>query len=115
MDDVLFRGTEPQVLTTNPENPPEGRIFIWAWTEWFERIEGEWGDVAFTPVAISESDLRHWLSQAQPDIDLVDTDAETARMVTDEFLEQEPLYPEGEELYDEVGDRREEEGDFEHR
>ncbi len=110
----LFRGTEPQVVTTNAHDPLEGRIFIWAWTEWFERIEGEWGDVAFTPVAIAETDLREWLSESGYD-DIVDVDEETAATVKSEFLEQEPLYPEGGEVYDEVGDLLEEEGDFEHR
>jgi len=110
----LFRGTEPQVVTTNADDPFEGRVFIWAWTEWFERVEGEWGNVAFSPVARSEPDLSKWLSESGDD-DLVDADEETAATVKSEFLEQEPLYPEGGEVYDEVGDLRQEEGDFEHR
>ncbi|MFO8100965.1 MAG: hypothetical protein R6U37_02185 [Dehalococcoidia bacterium] len=114
MEEKLFRGTEPQVLTTNPNDPMEGRIFVWAWTEWFERIEGEWGDVAFTPVATSESDLREWLSRSEK-ANLFEADSQTAEIVISEFTDQEQLYPEGMEVYDEVDDMREEEGNFEHR
>ena len=54
----LFRETEPRVFSTHPRDPENGRIFVWAWTEWFERVEGDSGAVSFTPVAHSEPELR---------------------------------------------------------
>lgn len=92
----LFRGTRPAAYTTNPEHPDAGRIFIWAWNEWFERIVGDSGDVAFTPVAPSERELREWL-QIQNISDLDELEGDFCEMVIDEFLEQTPLFPEAPE------------------
>ncbi|MFO8010426.1 MAG: hypothetical protein R6U89_06375 [Dehalococcoidia bacterium] len=115
MEERLFRDTEPQVFVTNPENPLEGRIFVWAWTQWFERIEGEWGNVAFTPVTISESGLREWLPNMENGpLELSDADDDIADMVSGEFAEQVPLYPEGEELFDYKVTDEPGQGDFEH-
>ncbi len=92
-----FRGTRPRIFGTNQDDPFEGRIFIWAWTQWFERIEGEQGNVDFTPVADSEPELRHWLErQGEPDI--MELTGEDSLTVYQEFLDQVPLYPEAPEL-----------------
>lgn len=95
-DGGLFRGTEPQVLSTDPDNPEEGRTFVWAWTEWFERYEGEDGDVAFVPIASSERDLDQWLMQQGLDRPTLIDDS-YARDVKEEFLGQAPLFPEAPE------------------
>ena len=94
MKEDLFRGTEPRIFSTHPHNPENGRTFIWAWTEWFERLEGDSGAIAFTPVADSEPELRHWLKVNKCEQDLVEMKGAFARDVRDEFLEQTPLYPE---------------------
>lgn len=49
-----FRGARPRVFGTNPDDPENGRTFVWTQMGWFERVAGPWGDVAFTPVADSE-------------------------------------------------------------
>ena len=100
MDRELFRETRPRVLSTRPENPSEGKTYVWAWTQWFERIEGEWGDVAFSPVAASEKELHQLLSQ-QGIEDATEIDNEYSEIVRQEFLDQVPLYPEAPELSDE--------------
>lgn len=93
----LFRGTRPQVLATDANEPERQRIFVWAWTQWFERIAGPTGDVAFTPVAETEADLRRWLAQQQAG-ELTELNNELAETVREEFLDQTPLYPEAPEL-----------------
>ena len=94
-----FRGARPRVFGTNPDDPENGRTFIWTQVGWFEREEGPWGDVAFTPVADSETDLREWLSRDNPDVDLVELTDEYGRTVFQEFQEnaEQPLYPEAPE------------------
>ena len=96
-----FKGAEPRVFSTDPDNPEDGRIFVWTKVGWFEREEGQWGDVAFTPVADSEEQLRDWVSRDIPDTDLTELDnaSELGRMVCQEFNEQaeSPLYPEAPE------------------
>lgn len=93
----LFRETEPKIFSTHPKNPENGRTFVWAWTEWFERIEGDSGAVSFEPVAESESRLRRWLILQKCYRDLTEINDEYARDVLDEFLEQVPLFPEAPE------------------
>lgn len=116
MTDNLFRDTEPQVMTTKASRPLEGRVFVWAWTQWFERIEGEWGDVAFVPIAISEEELRELLSEsAGHRVELAEVTGSVAKTVEEEFLDQAPLYPESAEVFDEVVDGPAGEDDFEHR
>ena len=92
-----FQGTEPKFFGTDADNPENGRIFVWTKMGWFERVEGPWGDVAFIPVADSEDELRDWLAQDDPNIDLValDINSEFGRMVLQEFKEQseDALYP----------------------
>ncbi len=93
----LFRGTRPQVFGTNPEKPFEGRIFVWAWTSWFERQEGSSGAVVFEPVASSEKELREWLMR-QNETTLDEIPGDDGNTVIQEFLDQTPLFPESPEL-----------------
>lgn len=93
----LFRETEPRIFTTRPNNPETGRTFIWAWTEWFEREEGDSGAVTFTPIADSEQKLRGWLNQHNCNMELSEIKGLFAKEVRDEFLEQVPLFPEAPE------------------
>jgi hypothetical protein len=96
-----YKGASPRIFVTNPEDPENGRTFIWTQMGWLEREEGSWGDVAFTPVADSEDQLRDWIARSDPDIDLVELDNqnEYQRTVLQEFKEQaeEVLYPESPE------------------
>lgn len=94
----LFRGTVPQVFATDDvDDPDRRRIFVWAWTKWFERIEGTSGNVDFTPVADTETELRKWLAQEHAG-ELSEVSEDFAKIVRDEFVEQSPLYPEAPEL-----------------
>jgi hypothetical protein len=99
-DEDLFAGADPRIFLTDPDNPEETRTFVWAFTGWFERVEGDTGAVEFTPVAQDEEELREWLSQQGEEITELDIDHEFARTVREEFLEQSPLYPEAPELSD---------------
>ncbi len=96
-----FKGAAPRIFGTDAENPENGRIFVWTKMGWFEREEGPWGDVAFTPVADSEDQLREWLARDNPDADLIELDrqSEYGRTVYEEFNEQAEtaLYPESPE------------------
>jgi len=92
-----FRGARPRVFGTDPDNPEHGRVFIWTTMGWFERVEGPWGDVTFTPVADSEDQLKEWISKNNPDVDLIEMDNEFGKTVYQEFMEEEPLYPEAPE------------------
>ncbi len=92
-----MQGARPRVFSTDPDNPEESRIFVWSKMGWFERIEGSWGNVEFSPVSESEEDLRAWLAREDPSVDLVELDDEYGHMVYEEFMEQEPLYPEAPE------------------
>jgi hypothetical protein len=92
-----MKGAKPRVFGTDGDNPEDGRIFVWTKMGWLERIEGSWGNVEFSPVADSEDDLKAWLGKDDPSVDLVELDDEVGRMVYDEFMEQETLYPESPE------------------
>jgi len=86
------RGIQLRVFGTNPDNPAEGRIFIWTKSGWFERIEGESGGVAFTPVAQSEDEVRKLISRDDASVDLVPLGKEYRKMVSEEFIEQTQSY-----------------------
>jgi hypothetical protein len=45
MQDKLFEGAQPRIFVTNPNNLEEGRTFVWAKARWYERLEGEMGNV----------------------------------------------------------------------
>jgi hypothetical protein len=87
-----FRGTRLRVFGTDPDNPDEGRIFVWTKSGWFERIEGQSGDVAFTPVAQSEDELHELILRDEPSVDLVPLGREYRKMVSEEFMEQSESY-----------------------
>ena len=87
-----FRGARLRVYGTNNDNPDEGRIFVWTKTGWFERIEGTSGNVAFTPVADSEADLREMIARDNPSADLIELAGEYRKIVSEEFLEQSTSY-----------------------
>jgi hypothetical protein len=96
-----FRGTTPVAYSTNWRHPETGRTFVWAWTQWFERLEGDTGAVAFDPVADWEDELRRWIAQQGID-DITDiSESEFGKRVLEEFLDQSPLYPEAPVLADE--------------
>ena len=86
------RGTGLRIFGTNPDQPDEGRIFIWTKMGWFERIEVQSGAVAFSPVAQSESELRELVSRDDPSFDLVPLSGQYRKMVSREFNEQSTSY-----------------------
>jgi hypothetical protein len=83
-----FRGSRIGVYGTHRNNPDEGRIFVWTKTGWFERIEGTMGNVAFTPIAESEDELRDLLKEDNPNFDLVQLGGSIKKTVTEEFRDQ---------------------------
>ena len=89
-----FGGARIQILGTNPDEPDNGRVFVWTKMAWFERLEGQWGDVAFTPVAESEKELRELVLQDDPEADLVELGGEFGKQVAEEFISQSPSIPE---------------------
>ena len=99
----LYRHADPRVFATNPDDPESGRVFVWAEARWFERVDGasELGAVEFSPIGDSEPELREWLREQGLEID--ELDDEFATIVRDEFLNQQPLYPEGSDA--ELSDR----------
>jgi hypothetical protein len=86
------RGTKIQIMGTNPDNPEEGRIFVWTKMAWFERLEGESGDVAFTPIAESEKELQELITRDDPGAELDDIAGEFRKQVIEEFTDQSPSY-----------------------
>jgi hypothetical protein len=99
-----FHGARLRVFGTNPDDPPEGRIFIWTKTGWFERIEGSQGNVAFTLLADSETELRELISRDNPSLDFIELGGDYRKMVSEEFMEQStdyldtPAFPEDEDM-----------------
>jgi hypothetical protein len=59
---------------------------------WLERLEGQSGDVAFTPIAESEKELREIISRDNPDAELYDITGEFRKQVVEEFIDQSPSY-----------------------
>jgi hypothetical protein len=92
-----FRGARIQILGTNPDDPENGRVFVWTKMGWFERLEGQWGDVAFTPVAESEEELRELILRDNPEADLTELGGDFRKKVSEEFIEQSPSYPDSPE------------------
>jgi hypothetical protein len=87
-----FRGARLRIFGTDQDNPDEGRIFVWTKVGWFERTKGESEDVAFTPVAQSDDELRELVSRDDPSADLVQLGNEYRKRVSEEFMEQSPSY-----------------------
>lgn len=93
----LWEDADPRVFVTDPDAPEDGLTFVWARTQWFERIASEeTGAVEFSPTSMDEPALREWLSQQG--LELTELDDEYARTVREEFLAEDPLYPEAPEL-----------------
>jgi hypothetical protein len=99
-----FRGARIQILGTNPDHPEKGRIFVWTKMGWFERLKGESGDVAFTPVAQSENELRDLISRDNPQADLRDLGGKYRKIVSEEFIEQSRSTPDSPEDSSEESD-----------
>ena len=100
-DNEASRAASLQVFGTDADNPDDGRIFVWTIMGWFERIEGQSGDVAFTPIAHSESELRELISRDDSSSSLTRLGGEYRKMVSKEFMEQSPLYQDSVEYSDE--------------
>jgi hypothetical protein len=108
------RGVTIQILGTNTDNPEEGRIFVWTKMGWFERLEGQSGDIAFTPVADSEEELRELISRDDPDADLDDLTGKNREKVSEEFIGQSPSYSDDSEDSSEEADDDEEQEYHQH-
>jgi hypothetical protein len=108
------RGAKIQILGTNPEDPANGRIFVWTKMGWFERLEGQSGDIAFTPIAESEKELREVISRDNPNTDLDDIRGEFRKKVSEEFIEQSPSYSDSPEDSSEEADDDEDQAYQEH-
>lgn len=96
-----FLGARPRVLVTNAVNPEIGRTFVWTKMGWFEREEGNLGDIAFTPIADSEDELRELIAGAGRQLDLFEAGGKYRRLVTAEFIDQEPTNPDSADNYSE--------------
>lgn len=92
----LWEDEDPRVFSTNPDDPEEGRTFVWVSMGWYERIEGDTGAVEFSPTSMDEHALREWLSEQ--DIEITEIDDDHTKMVREEFLNEDPLYMEAPEL-----------------
>ncbi len=92
-----FRGAQIQILGTNPRTPEKGRIFVWTKMGWFERLEGPSRNVAFTPVADSEEELRKLISRDNPQAVLYELGDKNRKKVSEEFIEQSRSYPDSPE------------------
>jgi hypothetical protein len=108
-----FGGARIQILGTNPDEPENGRIFVWTKMAWYERIEGQWGDVAFTPVAESEEELRELVLRDAPEADLDELSGEFKQTVSEEFIEQSPSIPDSpDDIREDVDEDNEDEQEF---
>ncbi len=87
---------DPRVFSTSPDNPGDGRTFVWARTKWFEREESEAGAVEFSPVEMSEAEIHDWLREQG--LEMTELDDEFSTLVRDEFKSESSLYPEPIEL-----------------
>ena len=106
------RGTKIQIMGTNSDNPEEGRIFVWTKMAWFERLEGESGDVAFTPIAESEKELQELITRDNPSAELDVIAGEFRKQVAEEFIEQSPSYMDStEDSVEEANDDEDQEYD----
>jgi hypothetical protein len=83
-----FRGARLRIFGTNLADPDEGRVFVWTKMGWFERIEGSSGNVAFTPIAESEAELRELIADDDPKSDLIELGGDYRKTVSAEFREQ---------------------------
>lgn len=89
----MNKGMPPRVFVTDSGEPESGRVFVWAQTRWFERVESptDNGAIAFAPIAESEDELADILRERGLSMDELDGDF--AGLVKDEFLNDPMLYP----------------------
>jgi len=90
-------GALPRVFVTDPDEPYEGRTFVWSKMGWLERIALEDGPAAFSPVAASEEELHALLTADERDA-LTEIDDDYAEHICKQFDQQNVLYPESPEL-----------------
>lgn len=88
------REARPRIYGTNLDDPEDGRIFVWTKDGWLERIEGTSGNVAFTPIADNEKELRELIARDQPGADIFALGGEYRKTITEEYFEQESSYRE---------------------
>lgn len=101
MQNELFDNADPRVYVTS--DGESRRTFVWARTRWYERLfDATTGAVEFSRVADSDEELRDWLREQDPDLDIDERDESFAELVREEFLNQTPLYPEAPELSDQA-------------
>jgi hypothetical protein len=81
---------------------------------WFERLEGPSGDIAFTPIADSEEELRELISRDNPNTDLDDLRGKYRKRVSEEFMEQSSSYSDSSEDSSEESDDDEEQEYHQH-
>ena len=88
---------DARVFVTDPDEPGEGRTFIWTETGWFERLIGdETGAAEFSPLSMDENALHEWLREQ--DLDITELDDDYAELVLDEWANEDHYYPEAPEL-----------------
>ena len=87
-----FRGAQIQVSGTNASAPEDGRVFVWTKMGWFERLEGPSGDIAFSPVADSEEELKELISRENSRAELHAVGGAFRKQVTEEFEAQSPSF-----------------------
>jgi hypothetical protein len=87
-DQDEFRGARLRIYEAKTNHPQARRIFVWTKMGWFERIEGSSGNVAFTPVAESETELRDLIAQDDPQFELIELGGDFRKTVSTEFREQ---------------------------
>jgi len=109
-----FRGARVRVVGTDPDNPDEGRVFVWTKMGWFERVVGQSGGVSFIPVAQSENELREFISRRDPSVDLVPLGGGYRKMVSEEFMEQSPAYSDSPEYSSEDPNQEEDQQYHQH-
>jgi hypothetical protein len=110
-----FHGARIQILGTNLDKPEKGRVFVWTKMGWFERLKGPSGDVAFTPIADSEKELRELILRENPQADLSMLGGKFRKMVSEEFTAQSPSNSSFlEESSEESGEDDDEEDDQEY-
>ena len=107
-----FRGARIRIYATNRENPEDGRVFVWTKTGWFERIEGLLGNVAFTPIADSEDELRELIAQDDPAFDLIELGGEFRKMVSEEFMDQATSFEDSPEYSEDEPSDEDEDQEF---
>ena len=76
---------------------------------WFERLEGQSGNVAFTHVADSEEELREFISRDNPGADLRDLGGVYREEVSMEFIQQSRSYSDSSEDSNEEPNRDDQE------